>query len=100
MMENKNINNIKLINIWLLTTIILVFLMIIVGGLTRLTDSGLSITQWELFTGILPPLTNESWNNYFDLFYYYKIYRKKTLIYILFHFFDDTFSGFSGVVHG
>ena len=67
MMENKNINNIKLINIWLLTTIILVFLMIIVGGLTRLTDSGLSITQWELFTGILPPLTNESWNNYFDL---------------------------------
>ena len=67
-MENKNINNIKLINIWLLTTIILVFLMIIVGGLTRLTDSGLSITQWELFTGILPPLTNESWNNYFDLY--------------------------------
>ena len=68
MMENNNINNIKLINIWLLTTIILVFLMIIVGGLTRLTDSGLSITQWELFTGILPPLTNESWNNYFDLY--------------------------------
>ena len=67
-MENKNINNIKLVNIWLLTTIILVFLMIIVGGLTRLTDSGLSITQWELFTGILPPLTNESWNNYFDLY--------------------------------
>ena len=30
--------------------------MIIVGGLTRLTDSGLSITEWELFSGILPPL--------------------------------------------
>ena len=36
--------------------ILLVFLMIIIGGLTRLTNSGLSITEWELFKGILPPL--------------------------------------------
>ena len=39
--------------------------MVAVGGLTRLTDSGLSITAWELFTGILPPLNNNQWNNYF-----------------------------------
>ena len=39
----------------------LVGVMILVGGLTRLTDSGLSITQWELFKGFLPPLTNKSW---------------------------------------
>jgi heme a synthase len=39
--------------------------MVAVGGLTRLTDSGLSITAWELFTGILPPLNNEDWNSYF-----------------------------------
>jgi len=44
----------------------LVALMIIIGGLTRLTDSGLSITKWELFSGILPPLTNEKWISYFD----------------------------------
>ena len=44
----------------------LVFLIIIVGGLTRLTNSGLSIIEWELFTGILPPLSNEKWQIYFE----------------------------------
>tara|TARA_A100001011_G_scaffold19587_1_gene19948 strand:- start:1075 stop:2016 length:942 start_codon:yes stop_codon:yes gene_type:complete len=40
--------------------------MIVVGGLTRLTDSGLSITKWEFFKGFFPPLNNETWNAYFD----------------------------------
>ena len=39
-----------------------------IGGLTRLTDSGLSITKWEIISGILPPLTLESWNKAFDLY--------------------------------
>ena len=39
----------------------LVVLMIVVGGLTRLTDSGLSITEWNLVTGVLPPLSAEGW---------------------------------------
>ena len=51
---------------WLFTSLILVFLIIIVGGLTRLTDSGLSITEWELFKGLLPPLNESSWNEYFQ----------------------------------
>jgi len=42
--------------------------MIVVGGLTRLTDSGLSITQWQLFSGIIPPLNIDQWNYYFDLY--------------------------------
>ena len=46
----------------------MVFIMIVVGGLTRLTDSGLSITEWELFTGILPPLNNDTWERYFSLY--------------------------------
>ena len=50
---------------WLVTLITLIGLIIIVGGLTRLTDSGLSITKWELFIGILPPLTAEDWEYYF-----------------------------------
>ena len=53
---------------WLGLSLILVFSIIIVGGLTRLTDSGLSITEWELFTGILPPLNNNDWVNYFNLY--------------------------------
>ena len=65
MHENeKKIN--KLFLYWLITSLFMVFLIIIVGGLTRLTDSGLSITKWELFKGILPPLSNESWINYFE----------------------------------
>jgi len=55
----------KFIRIWLITIFSLVIIIIIVGGLTRLTDSGLSITEWELFRGILPPLNIEKWNFYF-----------------------------------
>ncbi len=51
---------------WLILSLLLVFIIIIVGGLTRLTNSGLSITEWELLDGILPPLNNNSWNLYFD----------------------------------
>ena len=51
---------------WLLFMFFLVSSMIVVGGLTRLTDSGLSITEWEFFKGFLPPLTNETWNEYFN----------------------------------
>tara|TARA_Y100001970_G_scaffold135637_1_gene167021 strand:- start:790 stop:1740 length:951 start_codon:yes stop_codon:yes gene_type:complete len=42
--------------------------MIVVGGLTRLTDSGLSITEWQLFSGFLPPLNSLDWDNYFNLY--------------------------------
>ena len=58
----------KLFYYWLLASFFMVFVMVIVGGLTRLTNSGLSITEWELFKGILPPLNPEKWNNYFLLY--------------------------------
>ncbi len=53
---------------WLIISLILIFLMIVIGGLTRLTNSGLSITEWELFTGILPPLSQNRWDEYFQLY--------------------------------
>tara|TARA_Y100001970_G_scaffold279302_1_gene386394 strand:+ start:2243 stop:3262 length:1020 start_codon:yes stop_codon:yes gene_type:complete len=65
------IENFKLKNnicFWLAFNYFLLSIMIIVGGLTRLTDSGLSITQWELFSGILPPLNDIEWNKYFELY--------------------------------
>jgi cytochrome c oxidase assembly protein subunit 15 len=46
---------------WLFTCSGLVFGIIIIGGLTRLTESGLSITEWEPITGILPPIGDEQW---------------------------------------
>ena len=58
----------KYISFWLLFMFIIISIMIVVGGLTRLTDSGLSITKWQLFSGLLPPLSNDDWNNYFDLY--------------------------------
>jgi cytochrome c oxidase assembly protein subunit 15 len=59
-------NYIKYLKLWLITLFLLIILMVAVGGLTRLTDSGLSITAWELFTGILPPLNSNEWNFYFS----------------------------------
>ncbi len=56
----------KHIRRWLILMFTLIVLIIAVGGLTRLTDSGLSITEWELFKGILPPFTSEKWNFYFN----------------------------------
>jgi cytochrome c oxidase assembly protein subunit 15 len=56
----------RFVQIWLYSMFILVFLIVAVGGLTRLTDSGLSITEWELFKGILPPLTDSKWLFYFE----------------------------------
>ena len=64
--ENSNLN--LQLKIWLLSLIGLVILIILVGGLTRLTDSGLSITTWELFVGFVPPQTNDKWIDYFDLY--------------------------------
>ncbi len=51
---------------WLLFMFFLVSAMIVVGGLTRLTDSGLSITEWEFFKGFFPPMNNASWLEYFE----------------------------------
>ncbi len=62
--ENNIIRN--KVSIWLIFMFFLIAIMIVVGGLTRLTDSGLSITKWELFSGTLPPLNNEKWIDYFD----------------------------------
>ncbi len=74
---DKNINNLFLY--WLISCSVLVFFIIVVGGLTRLTNSGLSITEWELFKGIIPPLNQNSWEVYFNQ--YKKIPQFKLLNY-------------------
>ena len=64
--ENKVLK--KYISLWLISMFWIIAIMIVVGGLTRLTDSGLSITQWQLYSGIFPPLNENQWNHYFDLY--------------------------------
>ena len=65
-MIKKNIN--IYISYWLLLITLLVATMIVVGGLTRLTDSGLSITRWDLISGIIPPLSTNDWEKSFSLY--------------------------------
>ena len=58
----------KFIKYWLLSLLSLIALIVVVGGLTRLTDSGLSITTWDVVKGILPPLNKEEWDSMFALY--------------------------------
>ena len=54
------------IRVWLMMLFVLVMAMIVVGGLTRLTDSGLSITEWAPVSGALPPMSEAAWQSEFD----------------------------------
>ena len=54
--------------LWLIVLTIMVFSIIIIGGLTRLTDSGLSMVDWRPILGILPPMSSEEWAKVFDLY--------------------------------
>ena len=58
----------KFINYWLISLLIFIAIIVIVGGLTRLTDSGLSITTWDVVSGILPPLNTNEWEKVFNLY--------------------------------
>ena len=63
---NTKINN--QLSIWLISMFWIISIMIVIGGLTRLTDSGLSITKWQLLSGFLPPLSQNEWITYFNLY--------------------------------
>ncbi len=61
---------------WLLTGCALIFVMVVVGGITRLTHSGLSISNYKLISGTLPPMNNTEWEAAFDLYKQYPEYQK------------------------
>ena len=58
----------NLVYYWLLSILILIGLIVIVVGLTRLTDSGLSITRWDVVSGIFPPFSEKAWDEAFNLY--------------------------------
>jgi cytochrome c oxidase assembly protein subunit 15 len=62
--------------IWLLTGCVLLFIMVMVGGITRLTNSGLSMTDWHLVTDTFPPLSEEKWQHAFDEYKKFPEYQK------------------------
>jgi cytochrome c oxidase assembly protein subunit 15 len=59
-------NRSKPVAIWLLAGVIMIMIQVLLGGITRLTESGLSITEWNPVTGTLPPLNNTEWQTEFD----------------------------------
>ncbi len=58
----------RAIGFWLLACCAMIFVMVVIGGLTRLTQSGLSITEWRPISGILPPLSEAEWQQEFVLY--------------------------------
>ena len=62
--------------IWLMGVALMVFVMITIGGITRLTDSGLSMVEWRPFIGTLPPLTDAEWMRVFTLYQQSPEYQK------------------------
>ena len=65
----------KPIIIWLLTGCLLIFLMVIIGGITRLTNSGLSMVDWNPIMGFIPPLSDMDWNVAFEKYKLYPEYQ-------------------------
>lgn len=61
---------------WLLTGCVLIFIMVVVGGITRLTDSGLSMSDYKLITGTIPPLNDAEWQDAFALYQQYPEFQK------------------------
>ncbi|WP_127024655.1 COX15/CtaA family protein [Flagellimonas beolgyonensis] len=66
----------KYVVYWLLTGCALIFIMVLVGGITRLTHSGLSISDYKLIHGTLPPMNEQEWQEAFELYKQYPEYQK------------------------
>ncbi|NRD19637.1 COX15/CtaA family protein [Winogradskyella eckloniae] len=73
-MKQKQEN--KAVIYWLLTGCVLIFIMVVVGGITRLTHSGLSISNYKLISGTIPPMNEVEWNEAFELYKQYPEYQK------------------------
>ena len=63
---NKSQPSSRPIAIWLLTGVFMIIVQIILGGITRLTDSGLSITEWKPLLGTIPPTNDQEWHDAFE----------------------------------
>jgi cytochrome c oxidase assembly protein subunit 15 len=73
----------RAVKIWLIIGLVMIFMQVVIGGVTRLTGSGLSITRWEVVRGTVPPLSEAKWEAEFELYkqtpQYQKINRGMTL---------------------
>ena len=73
----------KSVIIWLLTGCTLIFLMVVIGGITRLTESGLSMVDWKLFMGMVPPLNEQDWIETFNQYKQFPEYKEVNFMFTL-----------------
>lgn len=66
--SNDNKNYPSAVKVWLIIGLVMIFFQVVIGGVTRLTGSGLSITKWEIVTGTFPPMNAAEWQAEFDLY--------------------------------
>jgi heme a synthase len=64
--QKSEMSNRTLVRRWLYVCLLVIFALVVVGGATRLTDSGLSITEWKPIHGVIPPLNDAQWQEEFD----------------------------------
>ena len=78
-MNTKN----KSVIVWLLTGCLLIFLMVVIGGITRLTHSGLSMVDWKLIMGMIPPLNEQEWMEAFKQYQQFPEYQQVNFTFTL-----------------
>jgi cytochrome c oxidase assembly protein subunit 15 len=76
MSDERSETHLRLVRLWLFAAAAMIFLTLIVGGATRLTESGLSITEWKPITGAVPPLTHADWQAEFQRYQAIPQYRE------------------------
>ena len=81
-MQNIKRENVSII-LWLFSGCFLIFTMVIVGGITRLTGSGLSMVDWNLFMGVVPPLNYQEWMEAFNQYKEYPEYQERNYMFSL-----------------
>ena len=66
--RDRDLNNRALVRGWLYVVLLVLFALVLIGGATRLTNSGLSITEWKPIHGVIPPLNDAEWQEEFQLY--------------------------------
>src|SRR5262245_29428163 len=77
--QHQEARNRRYLRIWLYLVLIVLATIVLVGGATRMTGSGLSITEWQPIHGVIPPLTHDQWVEEFDKYQQIPQYKKLNL---------------------
>ena len=75
MTEARHRQPAKSVTVWLIVMIAMIFAMVVLGGVTRLTQSGLSMVDWRPIMGVVPPLTAAEWDAAFSAYKAYPEYK-------------------------